>query len=94
MGLYDDVIVGFAACSLASLEDGRRLTVLDELFVEPDARSVGVGEALVDTVTAWATERGSVGIDATALPGDRSSKNFYETMGFTARLLVMHRPVT
>ena len=31
------------------------------------------------------------GVDATALPGDRLTKNFFESNGFTARLLIMHR---
>ena len=31
-----------------------------------------------------------MGIDATALPGNRATKNFFEAHGFTARLLVMH----
>ena len=94
VGLIDEAVIGFAACSLVENDGGRRLTILDELFVEPDARSVGVGEALVDAVRTWSAERGSRGIDASALPGDRASKNFYETMGFTARLLVMHQPIT
>jgi GNAT superfamily N-acetyltransferase len=93
VGLYDEAVVGFAACSLVENDGGRHLTVLDELFVDPEARSVGVGEALIDAVRAWSAERGSRGIDASALPGDRASKNFFETMGFTARLLVMHQPI-
>ena len=32
-----------------------------------------------------------IGIDATALPGHRATKNFFETHGFTARALAMHR---
>jgi hypothetical protein len=34
--------------------------------------------------------RGCSGVDATALPGNRATKNFFEESGFTARLLVMH----
>ena len=33
------------------------------------------------------------GVDATALPGHRQAKNFFERAGFTARLLVMHHAV-
>jgi hypothetical protein len=46
---------------------------------------------MLDAVIAWCTERGCTGIDAHALPGNRDTKNFFETFGFTARLLVVHR---
>ena len=36
-------------------------------------------------------ERGCRWVDGTALPGDRGAKNFYESAGFKARLLTMHR---
>ncbi len=57
--------------------------------MEPDARSVGVGEAMADLVVAWFEEEGCAG----ALPWpyrSRATKNFFEESGFTARLLVMH----
>jgi GNAT superfamily N-acetyltransferase len=59
----------------------------------PDARSVGVGEALMDLIVAWCEQRRCVGIDAHALPGNRATKNFFETFGFKARLLTVHRPL-
>jgi hypothetical protein len=40
---------------------------------------------------AWFSARGCLGVDSTALPGARETKNFFEESGFTARLLVMHR---
>ena len=67
--------------------------MVDELFVEPEARGVGVGEAMMDLLVAWCVERGCVGIDAVALPGDRDTKNFFETFGLKARAIVVHRPL-
>ena len=32
-------------------------------------------------------------VDAFALPGHRATKNFFEEEGFTARALIMHRPL-
>jgi GNAT superfamily N-acetyltransferase len=92
-GTIDDVIVGYAVVRTEELRDGRRLGVLTDVFVEPEARAVGVGEAMVDQVLAWCTEHGCSGVDALALPGNRESKNFFETFGFTARALVVHRPL-
>jgi len=76
---------------IEGLRSGRPLGVLSDIYVEPDGREVGVGEVLVDAVVAWCTERGCVGVDALALPGNRSTKNFFETFGFTARALVVHK---
>lgn len=91
VGCIDDVVLGFAAVRVESLGDGTTLGVVTDLFVEAEARGVGVGEALVDMVVDFCSRRGCVGIDATALPGHRAAKNFFEGHGFTARALVMHR---
>jgi GNAT superfamily N-acetyltransferase len=91
VGTIDDVILGYCVVRAVALRDGTRLGVIDELFVERDAREVGVGEELIDDVTAWCTELGCRGIDATALPGQRATKNFFEGGGFVTRRLTMHR---
>ena len=90
LGTYDDVVVGFAAVVVEQLRSGIQLGVITDLFVEPDAREVGVGEVLVDAVVEHCRGRGCVGIDAIALPGHRAAKNFFEAHGFTARALAMH----
>lgn len=90
-GTIDDVIVGYASARNERLRDGSSLAVVEDLFVEAGARSVGVGEALITEVLAWAADQGCAGVDATALPGNRATKNFFEGSGFSARLIVMHR---
>jgi GNAT superfamily N-acetyltransferase len=91
VGTIDDFVVGYAAGRIDELPAGKRLGVIEDLFVESEARSVGVGEALVNLVIAWFQDRGCAGADALALPGARATKNFFEESGFTARVLVMHR---
>ena len=93
VGTIDDFIVGYAVVRTEELRDGRMLGVLTDVYVEPEARAVGVGEAMVDQVLEWCREQGCSGVDALALPGNRESKNFFETFGFTARALVVHRPL-
>jgi GNAT superfamily N-acetyltransferase len=88
---YDDVVVGFGAAHVEVLRDGSRLGVVDEIYVEPEARAVGVGELLVERLVDFCRAAGCAGVDATALPGDRQAKNFFARAGFSARLLVMHR---
>ena len=87
----DGAVVGFLEAVLVPVgSDGARLCRVTAVYVEPDAREVGAGEALMELVTSWARETGVVGIDALALPGARELKNFFESAGFAARLIVMH----
>jgi ribosomal protein S18 acetylase RimI-like enzyme len=91
VGTVDETVVGFGVVTLERLRTGATLGVISDLFVEPGARAVGVGEAMADDLVAFCAARGCTGIDALALPGHRSAKNFFEGSGFTARALVMHR---
>ena len=90
VGTIDDVVVGLATVSVEELLDGSRLGVIGELGVLLGARGVGVGEAMLDEVLAFCRREGCRGVDSYALPGTRETKNFFETFGFTARLLVVH----
>ena len=90
VGSIDDVIVGFGAVVIETLRSGAHLGVITDLFVEDEARAVGVGEAMIDGLVAHCRARDCLGIDARALPGHRATKNFFEAHGFTARALVMH----
>ncbi len=90
VGTIDDVILGYASGRVEVLRNGRSLGVIDELFVEEPARAVGVGEAMMEQLLEWFRRQGCDGVDSTALPGARETKNFFEESGFTARLLVMH----
>ncbi len=91
VGRIDESAVGFGAVEIETLRTGERLGVVAELFVETDARSVGVGEAMAGVLVDFCVEQQCVGIDTQALPGHRATKNFFEEQGFTARALVMHR---
>lgn len=92
VGGIDEVVLGFAH---ATSEPAGPLPVarLRALYVEDEARCVGIGEAMVEVVTEWAVEQGCAGIDAYALPGSRSAKAFFEDNGFVTRLLTMYRPL-
>ncbi len=92
VGTVDDVVVGIAtgrAEAVGEASVGR----IDACYVEPEARGVGVGRALLDVLVGWLGAAGCRGVDATALPGDRLTKNFLEAAGFKARLITMHRPL-
>jgi GNAT superfamily N-acetyltransferase len=91
VGTLDGTVLGYAAARVERLGDGGLLGILDDLYVEPGARELGVGEALMDHVVAWCRAAGCFGIDSLALPGDRSTKNFFESFGLVARAIVVHR---
>lgn len=92
-GCLDGTTVGYTSARLDTLRDGDRLAVLEDFYTLPDARGVGVGEAMMDAVLVWARTSGAIGIDAVALPGMRDTKNFFESFGMVARALVVHRPL-
>jgi GNAT superfamily N-acetyltransferase len=91
VGSIDDAVIAFGAVVVERLRSGARLGVVTDLFVEAEAREVGVGEVLVDALVEHCRAAGCLGVDATALPGHRAAKNFFETHGFTARALAMHK---
>ena len=91
IGALDDVVVGYGTAELEQLRDGAVLGIIGDLYVEPEARAVGVGELIADALVAFCVDAGCTGIDAFALPGHREAKNFFERAGFTARALVMHK---
>ena len=90
VGSLDGWVAGAALCRAVAVGPEWR-GVLDLCFVEDDAREVGLGHLLVERAIGWFRDRGCTGVDGTAYPGDRAAKNFFESAGFKARLLVMHR---
>jgi len=93
VGTIDDVVVAYAVAGVEKLRTDELLGVIDDIYVEPEARSVGVGEALMAAALEWLQSERCTGVDARALPGDRATKNFFEASGFSARLLVMHHRI-
>jgi GNAT superfamily N-acetyltransferase len=93
VGTLDQVVVGFAVCHVEDKGGHGRRGVLDACYVEPRGRGVGVGRLLLDGALSWMAEQGCEGVDGTALPGDRAAKNFFESAGFKARVLTMHRQI-
>jgi len=85
-GLIGEAIVGYG---LVTVREAR--AEITEFFVEPDARGVGVGDLLLSSITAWSAAAGCSDLDASALPGDRATKNFFEAHRMTSRLLIVSR---
>ncbi len=91
VGTIDGTVVGYGVVRLETLYDGASIGQIEDIYVMPDGRGVGVGESLMTHLMDWARQRGCVGVDSLALPGDRGTKNFFETHGLVARSIVVHR---
>jgi GNAT superfamily N-acetyltransferase len=93
VGTIGPVVVGALRAVVDVDAGGARICTITFLGVEPAARGVGVGRALLATARAWATGQGASALDSSALPGDRSTKNFFEAHGMVARLIVVRTPL-
>ena len=91
VGTVDDTVMGYGVAAVQRLRDGGLLGVVTDLYTEPGARELGIGEITMQALVDWCTERGCFGVDSLALPGDRHTKNFFESFGLVARAIVVHR---
>lgn len=91
VGTADDLVVGYCVLRITQLRSGESLGVVTDLWVHPLSRGIGVGYALMSQATSTATDKGCCGIDARALPGDRETKNFFESFGLVARVIEVHK---
>ena len=76
--------------TLLAHEGNTRIASIRLVFVEEDARGVGLGEIMRDTLMDDFRDVGHHLFDAHVLPGHRLAKNFFEAGGFSARSIVMH----
>ena len=65
--------------------------VIELIFTSEPARQVGLGEAVIGRFLDDAGSRDIQLFDAVVPPGHRFAKNFFESNGFKARRIVMHR---
>jgi ribosomal protein S18 acetylase RimI-like enzyme len=61
------------------------------VFVEKEAREMGVGDALLQHVLAQISQDQGIWISAHAQPGDRSLKNLFERHGLVAQTITVGR---
>ena len=93
IGTADDVPFGFIlgySAELLPQAQGERMATIKLVFTEEEARGVGVGEVMRDTVVEEFRATGHRWFDAHVLPGHRLAKNFFEAGGFSARFIIMN----
>jgi ribosomal protein S18 acetylase RimI-like enzyme len=84
----DDVPVGYLRLHVA---DG--VVYVDDVFVHPDARQIGCGDALLAAAIEHGVAAGARRVQAEALPGDRDTKNLYERAAITAKRITVSAPI-
>lgn len=94
VGEIDGVPVGFLVARIEPMlpqAEGGKIGAIRLIFVDHEAREVGVGEAMLSAAMEVLAARGVSVFDAHVLPGHRLVKNFFEAGGFKARSIVMSR---
>jgi GNAT superfamily N-acetyltransferase len=88
VAVIGDVPVGYMAMQLRrSLDRG----VVHHAFVENEARELGFGDALLRASIDEVVAADLHGIEGTALPGDRETKNLFERCGLVARKITVYK---
>jgi ribosomal protein S18 acetylase RimI-like enzyme len=93
VGELEGVPVGFLLARSEALlpqAEGERIGSIRLIFTRSEARSVGVGEAMMNRFRSDFHASGHRRFDAHVSPGHRAAKSFFEARGFTARRIVMH----
>ncbi|HQZ14615.1 MAG TPA: hypothetical protein PLT55_02085 [Acidimicrobiia bacterium] len=82
--LSDDIPAGVAAAKLVG-----KTIILDVFVIDEGFRGYGVGDQLFGEITANPKFKDATNYESMALPGDRSTKNFFEQRKGKARLLIV-----
>jgi len=72
----------------------RRIWILNDLFVSPTARKQGVGAALMQAATAFATSQGAAGLELATAKDNTSAKSVYEALGWEMDTEFDHYSIT
>lgn len=83
--------IGFLVAMEHTDSQRGRILVIDRVYVDPQARDIGCGDALLARAIETARERGCGFVEGDALPGDRETKNLYERAGITARRIIVSK---
>ena len=81
----DGKVVGFMLARLKMLpafRGGMMVGELSDMFIDPGARRLGIGEQLSEQAINWLKEKGAHSIEIQVLAGNEPSWKLYEKMGF------------
>ena len=85
VAILDDETIGFIS---GDLREGsptfhpKTWASVDDIYVAPGYRSLGVGRALLENVESWARDKGASGISLQVAAGNGRGRSFYQRLGF------------
>ncbi len=80
--------------SIVLSQDTDSSWLINHVFVEQEAREVGIGDALVLHALAFLKTQNAAWIGAQAQPGDRALKNLFERHGLVAQTILVGRSLS
>lgn len=83
--LIDGVLAGLAAVKLEN-----EVITFNVFVVDPQFREVGIGDELFSSIIKNSKYTQAKSYESKVLPGDRHTKNFFETRKGKARLLIVN----
>lgn len=87
-----NLIAGVGDTAMGALEvytSAENQWTIRYVYVLPDCREVGIGDALVQHLIAYAKARGINYLASSAQPGDRATKNLFERHGLVAQTIIV-----
>lgn len=87
-------VAGVGTTVFGSLELSQNSTdswTITHVFVEKEAREIGIGDALVQHAVAFLQLEKATWIAGQAQPGDRALKNLFERHGLVAQTILVGR---
>ncbi len=93
VGIFEDLVVGWGSAREYQIPAGPKIGKISELYVQPEARDIGVGEDILAALLDWVKAAGCQGVEGTALPGNREMKGIFERFGIKTRMLVVYKDI-
>jgi len=92
----DGVIVGYFIGAIVGPEDYRTITGLGEgenMFIEPEYRSQGIGTEFMNKFEAWCKEKGVDRIRHVVSAGNTQAAKLYKKLGFEEYDIVLEKDI-
>lgn len=90
LGISDEKALGMVWCHPIQRFNKRRLHIAS-IAVLPEARKLGIGNALLERVERFAVQNGYAGIDLLVTAENLNAVGFYQNNGFETERLLMKK---
>ena len=83
LAFYENVAVGIVSCHIQSLlHHAALVSEIQEMYVEPEFRSLKIGKALISRAIDFAKKAGAVQMEVTSRSTREQAHQFYQHEGF------------